>query len=679
MTNTRIYIGITIGPIVQTIGMARSTKELWAASYLFSYLMRNLIKELGISHPEKFITPYIGADEATEIGSDIFDKHFGAGVFPDRMIVDVTGTEYEDFEEVEAMIERVKEQIIQEIVVYFTMIVTNKFLTEERIELYLAGFGGYESFLKRYFKIYAVQKEMDIAANSAVAAEIFPLLEAIENQASIISWEKTVRVEEGKKALPNFLEFYLSNIHIISKGDYTHHQTLYQKVFGGQKAKGAYGHLKIDPDSSSYLNRPKEGFPSIQDIATIGLREDFEEEYEHALSEATKQEKKEEKETLAKLKGKDKKRKVKVADYFYPELQKTFNVGKTAANKKLKQYHKYICIVHADGDNVGKAIKQIGGDLGKYRLFSKALSGFAKDAARLVDEFSGKPIYVGGDDLVFFAPIRAKRGNIFELVEVLSDRFDQAIGDFMRENNMTFNVTPTLSFGVSMTYHKFPLFEAVELSREHLLDELAKGFEGRKGKKNALAFRVSKHSTSYFEAVLYKDKTTPQQQSAKPKTSYEFFMQMVTQDQIAIDQLSSLSYKLRNNKALLYEIAYEPMRIDAFFRNFFNEAIHKASGGQSYIDLVKGLLKVLFAENLPDKCEVLSPECLTKKENANNLLTGNEKIGVETTEEREKRVKRQKQLIKQATIKTVDSCIKTLYGILRMINFLNQNASNEDE
>ncbi|MEZ4885619.1 MAG: type III-B CRISPR-associated protein Cas10/Cmr2 [Chitinophagales bacterium] len=640
MTNTKKYIGITIGPIIRTISMARSTKELWAASYLFSYIMRSLIEEIGVGDHERFITPYIGAQEAADIQSGAFNVHYGAGVFPDRMVVDVTGTQYEKFGEVEAMIERVKEKIIQEIVAHFILIVTKKLLTEKRIKLYLEGFSGYEDFLKRHFQIYAVQVEMDIEQDSAVAAKVFPLLEAIENQTSIISHEKTVRFDEGKKTLPNFLEYYLSNIHIGAdkKADEKNpkHQTLYQKVF--EEGKGAYAHLQIDP--SSTWDESKEGFPSIRDIATIGLREQSKKEYEAALTAATEAEKKEEKEAKKKNKG----RKTSTSDHLYSALQKTFNQGKTAKEKQLKQHHKYICIVHADGDSVGAAIRKIGGDLAKYRLFSSALSDFSKRAAAIINDFSGKPIYVGGDDLLFFAPIRAERGNIFELVEVLDECFDGFIRDFMQQNQMTFDVTPTLSFGVSMTYHKFPLFEAEKLAREVLLKKLAKGFEGRKGKKNALAFRVSKHSTSYFEAVLYKDKTKERQDEDKPKTSYEFFMQMVTQKQIEIDQLSSLSYKLRDNKALLYEIADKPERVDSFFTNFFNEAVHKASGGQSYIGWVKGLLKVLFAENLP-----------VKPAYVNELQYEKEWTDL------------------------VDSCIKTLYGILRMIHFLNQNASNEDE
>lgn len=38
------YIAITLGPITRTIEMAESTKELWAASYFFSYLAKKIVE-----------------------------------------------------------------------------------------------------------------------------------------------------------------------------------------------------------------------------------------------------------------------------------------------------------------------------------------------------------------------------------------------------------------------------------------------------------------------------------------------------------------------------------------------------------------------------------------------------------------------------------------------------------
>ena len=38
------YIGVSIGPIIETLANTKSTKAIWGASYLFSYLMKDITK-----------------------------------------------------------------------------------------------------------------------------------------------------------------------------------------------------------------------------------------------------------------------------------------------------------------------------------------------------------------------------------------------------------------------------------------------------------------------------------------------------------------------------------------------------------------------------------------------------------------------------------------------------------
>jgi hypothetical protein len=40
------YTAINIGPIIGTMSMARKVKALWCASYMFSYLMECIVKEI---------------------------------------------------------------------------------------------------------------------------------------------------------------------------------------------------------------------------------------------------------------------------------------------------------------------------------------------------------------------------------------------------------------------------------------------------------------------------------------------------------------------------------------------------------------------------------------------------------------------------------------------------------
>ena len=43
MNEQKTYIGITLGPIERIIGYAKSTRAIWAASYLFSFLSKHII------------------------------------------------------------------------------------------------------------------------------------------------------------------------------------------------------------------------------------------------------------------------------------------------------------------------------------------------------------------------------------------------------------------------------------------------------------------------------------------------------------------------------------------------------------------------------------------------------------------------------------------------------------
>ena len=50
------YIGITIGPIDRVAGMAkRGTKALWASSYIFSYLAREIVRKFYLEKKRNFI------------------------------------------------------------------------------------------------------------------------------------------------------------------------------------------------------------------------------------------------------------------------------------------------------------------------------------------------------------------------------------------------------------------------------------------------------------------------------------------------------------------------------------------------------------------------------------------------------------------------------------------------
>ena len=95
------YIALTIGPIYKTLSNAKKPKELFASSFVFSYIMREIIKEF---RERKFITPYI-EDE------NVFKEH-EIGLFHDRFIFQ---SEQGDLEKLQRVIEEVISYLAKEL------------------------------------------------------------------------------------------------------------------------------------------------------------------------------------------------------------------------------------------------------------------------------------------------------------------------------------------------------------------------------------------------------------------------------------------------------------------------------------------------------------------------------------------------------------------------------------
>ena len=236
---------------------------------------------------------------------------------------------------------------------------------------------------------------------------------------------------------------------------------------------------------------------------------------------------------------------------YYEELQNKLK-------DNFKQVYKYIAIVHADGDRLGNVVKSIK-DFSGDNPVSKALFEFGEKSKELLKEYSCNTIFIGGDDLLFFAPVIMKVKNkedkiedktIFDLLDELKDAYSKA---FEFYNNEAEKQT-TLSFGVSITYYKFPLSEALNLSKYSL-------FGKAKKKKNAVAISVRKHSGQMNELIVSFD-----------DDRYSLFKNLlkdVLNDKA--DLPFSIHYKLKDLEELLELID----NFDSFFDNYFNEDIHK--------------------------------------------------------------------------------------------------------
>jgi len=246
-------------------------------------------------------------------------------------------------------------------------------------------------------------------------------------------------------------------------------------------------------------------------------------------------------------------------------------------NPKFKILHKYIAIVQADGDNVGKIIGEIANQgIDEMKLFSKALSAFSIKAAEIIADYQGIPIYTGGDDLLFFAPVSNEQQNIFELITKLDELFKIEITD----NFNSYTYIPSMSYGLSITYYKFPMHEALNNVR-NLLFDIAKATKN----KNALAVNIQKHSRQTYTTVI-----------TKPFTNK--FESLIKKDEGLV--INSVLHNLEEQKVLLGEalLSSSNANLDEFFDHFYNEDIHNKS--RDFINDIKELLKEVYNKNNQD-------------------------------------------------------------------------------
>ena len=265
-----------------------------------------------------------------------------------------------------------------------------------------------------------------------------------------------------------------------------------------------------------------------------------------------------------------------------PELEKIASVQRNGHPEiKEKSHHRYFCIVQADGDNVGKTVSHKDLKDGEVLKISKELVGFGIKASQIIEEFGGLPIYAGGDDLLFIAPVIGKDGtHIFGLLDVIEkDAFkgvQDVVGTLGIKDDDGKLIEASLSFGVSISYVKYPLYEALESAR-NLLFGKAKNIK----QKKAVAWSLRKHSGGTFDAAF----------SLKDETLKKQFVNLInaTTDN---DTVSAIAHKLRQEEALVDVVlaSGNQDRLDALFDKVLEFDKEKAG----YFDAVKVIMPTLY-------------------------------------------------------------------------------------
>lgn len=415
------YSAINIGPIIGTLGMASTPKELWAASYLFSHLMKCVYNEVKQCE-HQIISP-----------SEVDDTKLGVGLLPDRL-----------FFKGECNFNDIRNQALA------------KFVKDTKIQ---------QSVAFDYFNIMYVSA--DANHDSEAVKKLNNLLDCLE----------LCNLSANANAMNAMHKYIKDNnwrlFDIAYKTD-------------AERPKGTVAEYA----ASQFRNHSNWG-------------------------------------RFVKMVNADDERDVDAYKLFGDDV---------------KSYHKYICVVQADGDNVGKTVSHLSLVQGKVLEISQALLQFGKNANEEITTYGGLPIYAGGDDLLFLAPVVGLDGRtIFQLMDDLNNKSFKNVIDVVNGLNLYDDdnklIRASLSFGVSITYYKYPLYEALESARHQLFDIAKKKISG----KHAVAIDWRKHSGGSF-SIAY-SKSNEELEKA--------FHNVIQQSAVSDAVVSSVSHKIRSNEGLL--------------------------------------------------------------------------------------------------------------------------------
>lgn len=196
------YLGITIGPIFETIMMADTPAKLWLASSVFSDLTRRLCQKLTTEFKDqniKIISPYYSQE------NNLAD---GVGKYHDRIICQL-----EDFEmeKLDGIIQTCKSETLGQII-------AEKEYERPRNFDPSAG----QDFIKQYLQVNYVILEVEKFKGENILLAISPYLDAMELMQNFPTTNKDnvfAQIFEGKDKSQNYYVKHSKLLSEVTKGD----------------------------------------------------------------------------------------------------------------------------------------------------------------------------------------------------------------------------------------------------------------------------------------------------------------------------------------------------------------------------------------------------------------------------------------------------------------------------
>jgi CRISPR-associated protein Cmr2 len=535
----KTYAGFTIGPIYDVLSHSKRTRELWFASYFFSWFMEKMVTTLDKNEGINFLTPYVDKSSGSQPSR--------AGKYHDRFVLESSLDPETLFE----IIKNTSEGILDEFVDIIDKVIgKNNYIN-----------GNSRDNVKQILSPY-VQRNFIVLGSEHVTQD-----EPVKSIDGFLDAMEENRIFTSGSVSPTC--FRCKTLKAVAKRKTTEREDIektrksrnfcplcFTKLFCHQSEAVIE---KIDPENKNPFQYPS--------ITRIAAREFFDMKGVDTFIKTHKEffEKKEDLEfNEDDLDFKD-----------IEDIIKYFN-QKEKREESIKKYYKYVAIVQADGDNMGKVARK----MKEPQTLSKKLFDFAQKAEDLVKSYKGEPIYIGGDDLLAFMPVAFKDSEgqfktVFDFATDLSSLYKKVIDG------------ATISVGMNIVYYKFPLSAALENARNQLFVKAKKDY-GR----NALALRLTKHSGHQIECNFTFD--------TDEITHFASLLSSVLSE--AIELPHSIHHNLGRTVKVLASLS-EPDRLSAFFENNFNEPEHSR-----FEEGLKRVQELFVHKGLPSKKNIKEKE-----------------------------------------------------------------------
>lgn len=487
-----------IGPISDYIRSTRKTKDLWGASFLFSYLMGcagKLILESEIRKKsfskadienvlhEKILRPNLLQDKLFNLicGFDTVDK-VDAGSIPDQFYCELENPDTPNF---------VKEGIKKELKNLFNRCFSSLLISYHHLNSTL-DYKIIDQQIDNYFRFFFItaENETQETLKNAVATrgEIFDIHSHVEDE---VNYPKS---KSDKCSLCGDRAKVITLIKAL-RGDRNEHLCAICTIKRG-----------LLEQFDSWINF--ESFQSTTAIAAKLAQEIMTKNYTEIKNDLIKfrDEHKKSSEANDDLNEKqmDELLKSAVSEDMIPKLSYQFYFSEESAalhfRKKIKEFaedkeklwvdHPFFAILALDGDNTG-CIMQEFEKRGKLKEFSHSIQQYTSKTASIIKKYHGQLIYCGGEDtLAILHPL-----NLLEAVKELNREFKNSL-DAAIKSISNFNPVLSISAGAVICHHKYPLSHAIK-DAEYMLESVAKQQNG----KEAIAIRLMKGGSDKCDFV----------------------------------------------------------------------------------------------------------------------------------------------------------------------------------